>query len=456
MLGKKADSLVRPIAFYLPQFHPVEINDRAWGPGFTEWTNVAKATPNFQGHYQPHIPRDLGFYDLRLPEVLHKQAELASRYGIYGFCFYFYSFSGKRLLEKPLDLFVSEKVKFPFCICWANENWTKRWDGSDHDILIGQTHKFEDDARVFDDFYPYIIQDNYIKVDGLPLVIVYRPDILEEPARVFEDWRARAVKSGLSGLHIAVVNFYGVDNPHDFGADSLVEFPPHNYINEWSTVHSPPSGLSSNFKGTLVDYRGVMVQSMKRSEAFSFFPAVMPSWDNTARRQNTPHTFLNSSPELFGFWSRVQTSKAVRDPSNPHNFLFVNAWNEWGEGCHLEPCLKYGHEFLVELQSATKLSPTSSVLNFDPILQSVASVSSVTENDVYRMNRLEQQLLTALHERASLARSLQLATTSGASSRSIPPQSGVALRTRLASVARKLPLGNAVVDSIKRLTRYGT
>lgn len=215
---------VKPVAFYLPQYHQVEENSRWWGKGFTEWTNVAKAKPNFQEHYQPHIPKDLGFYDLSNVEVMREQAKMAEMYGVHGFCFYFYWFNGRRILEKPLDNYMQSDINFPFCFCWANENWTRTWDGLDKEILLAQNHNHDDDLNLIKYLIPIFKDERYIKVDGKPMFVVYRVDLFPDIKNTVRIWREEAKKAGFEDLHLCAVQFYGIDDPRDWGLMLLLNF----------------------------------------------------------------------------------------------------------------------------------------------------------------------------------------------------------------------------------------
>ncbi len=332
------------IAFYLPQFHRVAENSAWWGPGFTEWTNVASAKPNFIGHHQPQVPRELGFYDLSSVNVMREQTELARLAGLSGFCFYHYWFSGKRILETPVNNFVASDISFPFCVCWANENWTRTWQGDSKSVLLEQRYETGDEDRLIESLLPLFRDARYIKVNNKPLFVVYRAKELPNPAASAQRWRDAAVRLGLPGLHIAAVDFYDISDPREVGADALVEFPPHKFNGGENAPANPPAITNPSFSGTLVDYRKVVAQSAAReTPSFTLYRGIMPGWDNTARRQDTPLIVLDSSPALFGAWLRyLRAWTAITRPDCQDPFIFVNAWNEWGEGCHLEPDLRDG------------------------------------------------------------------------------------------------------------------
>lgn len=340
---------VRTIAFYLPQFHPVPENDLWWGEGFTEWTNVTKARPNYVGHDQPRIPADLGYYDLRLPEVMSKQAELARRYGIGGFCFYYYWFAGHRLLERPIEqMLASGKPDFPFCLCWANENWTRRWDGQEQDVLMAQQHSDEDDLAVIEDLARYFRSPNYIRINGKPLLLVYRVTLFPDFARTSSLWRKYCRENGIGEIYLAQVESFELASagihPEDLGCDAAVEFPPQGMAEP-----RPPSGevVNKNFVGAVADYRDLAVRYATRElPAYKRFMGVMPGWDNTARRQNNSYSFEHSSPGAFQAWLEASVKRTRQQYSGDEQIVFINAWNEWAEGAYLEPDRRFGHSFL--------------------------------------------------------------------------------------------------------------
>ena len=336
------------IAFYLPQYHPIPENDEWWGKGFTEWTNVSKAKPNFIGHYQPRLPGELGFYDLRVPDVQKRQVELAQKYGVYGFCFYYYWFNGKRLLEHPLDQFLTnEELDFPFCICWANENWSRRWDGSEQDVLLRQVHSEEADVHFIQDISKIFLDKRYIRVEDKPLLVVYNLDILPDPQKTAEIWRSECHKMGLGEIYlVAVQSFASLGDPRLYGFDAMLEFPPHhlgNALVDRTTLQV----TNPAFTGEVFDYRSAAQISMDRPVPdYIYFKTVMPAWDNTARRQNTSHIFVNSSPEAYRDWLQKAVKYTRLHLPKDKRFVFINAWNEWAEGTYLEPDRKYGYAYL--------------------------------------------------------------------------------------------------------------
>jgi len=317
---------VRLIAFYLPQFHPVPENNRWWGKGFTEWTNVAKARPNYHGHYQPHIPADLGFYDLRLDQIIDEQAELAAKYGIYGFCYYYYWFAGKRLLDMPLERTVTKnKPNFPFCLAWANENWTRHWNGLDGQVLMAQNHCDEDDVNCILDLIRYFRNDNYIRIHGKPLLFIYRPHLFPDIKRTVEIWRETAWKEGIGDIYLGMVESFDAAvagiNPSAYGFDAAVEFPPHSMGFEGI----PPGDIiNPNFSGHIYDYRQVPLKWLsKLIPPYTRFRGVMPSWDNTPRQQDKGRIFEYASPGIYQAWLEEAISQTLEQNFGDERIVFI-------------------------------------------------------------------------------------------------------------------------------------
>jgi len=337
---------VRAIAFHLPQFHPIPENDAWWGEGFTEWTNVTRARPNFAGHYQPQLPAETGFYDLRLAEVREQQAALARTYGIHGFCYYYYWFAGKRLLERPVeDIRQSGRPDFPYCFCWANENWTRRWDGADREVLIAQNPMATDDEQLLATLLPHFRDARYIRVDGKPLFMVYRAGVLPDARRSAETWRTICRREGIGDIYLCAAKTYDTEDPTQVGFDATVEFPPHGL--RGTPVNTRVELSNSNFQGNIFDYREFVLDWLARPDVpYRLHPTVMPGWDNTARRPDHALTFINSAPEIYEIWLREVVQRVVEQRSPDQRLVFVNAWNEWAEGTHLEPDQRFGRQYL--------------------------------------------------------------------------------------------------------------
>jgi len=334
------------IAFYLPQFHPIPENDAWWGKGFTEWRNVVHAKPSFVGHYQPHLPADLGFYDLRVPETRIEQADLARRHGIHGFCYYYYWFNGRRLLERPLDeVHRSGEPDFPFCVCWANENWTRRWDGHDDDVLMAQQYSPDADLRLITDLAPLFRDRRYIRIRGRPLFVVYRANLLPDPRASAARFREQARREGIEDPYLALVHVPGMPPPADWGFDAGLEFPPHNL--EVGEVTQSMEITNADFRGQVWDYvYSAKAAITRRLPEFRLFRGVMVGWDNTPRVPNDGHVFVNAHPANYQRWLAALVAQAARSHPPEERFVFINAWNEWAEGCHLEPDETYGHAYL--------------------------------------------------------------------------------------------------------------
>ncbi|MEY4769087.1 MAG: hypothetical protein RL637_1726 [Pseudomonadota bacterium] len=337
---------VKLIAYYLPQFHPILENDEWWGTGFTEWTNVTQAIPYFKDHYQPHIPSELGYYDLRLPEIRAAQAKLAREYGIYGFCYYYYWFSGRHLLERPLqEVFESGQPDFPFCICWANENWSRRWDGSEQDILVSQVHNSQTDEAFIYDVIPLFKDPRYIKIQGAPLLIIYRISLMPNPKQTAQLWRDICAAHGIDNIHLCMAESFGLSEPRQYGFDSAVQFPPHGMVANLENDFI--EDLAEGYTGNIYDIRKVIQYELGReAPVYKRFPGVMTAWDNTARKKKAGNVFINSNPEAYELWLRAAIDQAKQRLPKEEQFVFINAWNEWAEGTHLEPDKKYGRAYL--------------------------------------------------------------------------------------------------------------
>jgi lipopolysaccharide biosynthesis protein len=353
----------RIIAIYLPQFHPFKENNEWWGKGFTEWTNVVKAKSRFIGHYQPHLPADLGFYDLRVPEVRNEQAKMAQEHGIYGFCYYHYWFNGHLLMERPMeDMLKSKEPNFPFMICWANESWKKAWGENNNEILIRQDYSYEDDLNHIKYLIPFFNDPRYIRVNGKPVLCIYRSTELPDIAKTIEIWRNEAKKEKLE-LYICRFESFGETGEKylSSGIDAAVEFHPHNmgeYYKHEKNKRYIRKIINKVYRGIRgynlfqknVDYKKyVQFQLNRIFPSYKYYPCVTPMWDNSPRRQHDYFAFYNSTPKMFGAWLKNVIEKFV-PYSDEENFIFINAWNEWAEGNHLEPDMKWGSGYLKEIK----------------------------------------------------------------------------------------------------------
>jgi hypothetical protein len=342
----------RVIAFYLPQFHAIPENDRWWGTGFTEWTNVTKALPRFPGHYQPRLPGSLGFYDLSRTDVLRRQAELARRFGVEGFCFHHYWFGGRRLLETPLNnLLADPSIDLPFCVNWANENWTRRWDGSESSILMAQDHSPEDDIAFARSLEPLFDDPRYIRIGRRPLLMMYRPSALPDAAATVARWREHFARRG-DDPFFAMAQVFNENDPRPHGLDGAVGFPPHRARNHVPTL-PVRDAFDASFRGELRPYDAIARESLSyRPSEFRLFPGVCPDWDNESRSPGRGLTLLGSTPGKYGAWleGAIRWISEVAPPEE--RLVFVNAWNEWAEGTYLEPDRHFGFAYLAETARA--------------------------------------------------------------------------------------------------------
>jgi hypothetical protein len=350
----KLDDEVKAIAFYLPHYHPIPENDAWLGKGFTEWTHVTRATPQFAGHSQPQLPGELGFYDLRNDDVRERQARLAREHGIHGFCYSYSWFNGRRVLERPLEnMLEAGTPDFPFCICWANENWTGRWDGLDQEVLLEQTYDETSDLAFIEDVLPILRDPRYIRFKGAPLLLVSRVDLLPDPVHTCAVWRQACREAGLEAIHLCAVETADTSDPYAFGFDSAVQFPPHRL--QARRAGDTVKDLSPQFTGRIYDYEWTVADEINAPQArYRRFRGVMTSWDNTARRGSASHIFVNATPEAYEVWLRGVVDATRRDLPAGERLLFINAWNDWAEGAHLEPDQKFGRAYLEATRRALR------------------------------------------------------------------------------------------------------
>lgn len=375
------------IAWYLPQYHQMEVNNKFHGQGFTEWSNVTRAIPAFKGHYQPHIPYDVGFYDLMNPATLERQIALARKYGIYGFAFHWYWFSGQRTMEKPLEMFLKHpEYNIKFCINWANENWSTLWDGGNKELIFEQKLRDGDAQKFFSDVLPYFTDDRYIKIKGCPLLSVYRPSVFgkEYFKKLCDDLRECARAAGFPGLYILVTNAFDFDeNPEEWGADALVEFPPFGIKAKRLVLNR---FVNPHFKATVLDLDSVCQERryLYPHNAKVFYRSALVGFDNTARKGfSSGAVYFGASPKNFRQWLEdlIVESRCIH--TKDQNFIFINSWNEWGEGSHLEPDYKFGYSYLKEVRNALE---NSSLLINDVFIENECKGK---ENPIFVVNCVE-------------------------------------------------------------------
>ncbi|MDA0420470.1 glycoside hydrolase family 99-like domain-containing protein [Vibrio alginolyticus] len=341
---------VKAIAYYLPQFHPFKENDEWWGQGFTEWTNVTRGIPRFNGHYQPHLPKHLGYYDLRVKETMLEQVRYAKAAGLHGFCFYHYWFNGKRLMEKPVNLLLENKdIEFPFCIMWANENWTRTWDGFENDVLIAQDYLEEDDVPFIQDIGRHFADSRYIRIDGRPLFFIYRPGIIPNAKATIQKWRDLCEKLLGEKPLFYMAQAFGNNDPREFGMDGAIEFPPHKIAAGLGDSSRAEGLLDPEFQGHYPTYDALVANSLAEpvTKEFPLIRGVTPSWDNEARKPGKGMGYIRSTPEKYEHWLRNIKQQALQNPiAEGEHFVVVNAWNEWAEGAHLEPDVYWGAAYM--------------------------------------------------------------------------------------------------------------
>ena len=343
---------IKTLAFYLPQYHTFKENDEWWGKGFTEWTNTKKSLPRFENHYQPRTPhKDIGYYSLDNIDTIKKQVQLAKKHGIYGFCFFYYWFSGKRLIEKPVDFLLEHTVvDFPFCLCWANENWTRTWDGSEHSVLIKQDYTKDDQINFIKDIKKYIIDNRYIKIDNKPVIMIYNPTQIPDFEKLIENWRKCAIDEGIGEIYImSKCDLANTEYKYTKYVDAEFDFPPQGIGHKETKITGLPSEKIFNYKRIVDDIEHLYREHFPLK---TFYHTCTMGWDNSARRKDNYTVYYNYSLDSYYKWLRVIIEETRRRNNPDKRFIFVNAWNEWAEGTYLEPDEKYGYANINTLSKA--------------------------------------------------------------------------------------------------------
>lgn len=347
------------IAYYLTQYSPDEHNDRWWGKGTTEWNNVSKAVPQFVGHRQPLLPGELGFYDLRLKEVMQRQIEIAKNYGVNVFSFYYYWFADERILEKPLNMFLNDKsLDMQYMFCWANENWTRRFSGTDAGVLIGMDNTVENYKNFIHEVLPYFEDERYFRILGKPVLQIYRPTLIPEVQSVIKYWKEEVYKR--YGCDLYIIATQTKDASKDWisqGFDAENEWMPASVQIQAKEITNKFKPIRKDFQGEIYDYKDLVEKKkyiVSENRKRKVYPAVMPSWDNSARRNNKGLIWANSTPKLYKDWL-IDTLNEVNERNDlDAPIVFINAWNEWGEGAYLEPDKEYGYAYLESTWEAQK------------------------------------------------------------------------------------------------------
>jgi lipopolysaccharide biosynthesis protein len=377
---KRKDGRPRALAFYLPQYHRVDENDEWWGEGFTDWVKVGAAEPLYDGHAQPAEPAELGYYDLSNPGVMRAQGALAREYGVDGFVMYHYWFDGKPLLDTPLrNLIADPTIDFPFALCWANENWTRRWDGLDKDVLIEQRYLDGWVDRFYDDLVPALRDERYIRVNGKPLLMVYRIGHVKKARQAVERWKQRAEADGFGGLTVLAVtpsrDFEALPGDVAGVLDGLVRFPPGSGIGLQSV--KALAGGAVDGSGDIYSYDAAVDGAdfgTSGPHGLPVYPGVMPGWDNTPRRGRDAYVFHGANPMSFRRWLARAADGARQMQGDP--LLFINAWNEWAEGAHLEPDGRFGRGNLEAVRDLLGPGRPGEVVTLPALVRAVPKRSS--------------------------------------------------------------------------------